>query len=58
MSQLIYELLNVHVHASDQTVIENLKARLKDGATLSPALERSVLEAHADARRLFDEWRF
>ena len=58
MSQLIYQLLNVHVHTSDEDVIEKLKSRLKDDATLSPAVERSVLEAHADARRLFEEWRF
>lgn len=58
MSQLIYQLLNVHVHASDETVIEELESRLKEGATLRPELERSVLEAHHAARRLFDEWRF
>ena len=58
MSQLIYGLLNVHVHASDEDVIAELRSRLKDGASLPLALEKSVLAAHRDARRLFEEWRF
>jgi hypothetical protein len=52
-------MLNVHVHASDETVIEELASRLVEGrASLSPELEKAVLDAHHDARRLFDEWRF
>jgi len=59
MSQLIYELLNVHVHAADETVIEQLASRLVKGHdSLTPELEKAVLDAHHDARRLFNEWRF
>jgi len=59
MSQLIYELLNVHVQASDESVVEELAGRLGKGrASLTSELEKAVLDAHHDARRLFDEWRF
>jgi hypothetical protein len=59
MSQLIYGILNVHVHASDEAVIEELASRLVKGrASLTPELEQAVLDAHHDARSLFDEWRF
>jgi hypothetical protein len=58
MSQLLYDLLNVHVYATDAEVIEKLKSRFKKGASPTSKLEQSVLAAHHAARELFEEFRF
>ena len=59
MSQLIYALLNAHVHDSDESVIEELASRLIRGRdSLTPELEKAVLDARHHARQLLEEWRF
>lgn len=59
-----YNRLNLHVGASDVMVIRAVRRRLlrnaktRDYRTHRHELYRIMLRHHADARRLFKEWRF
>lgn len=58
MYYLLYCQLNVHVCATDEEVVAELKTRLKKGVSLRPELEQGVLAEHHDARQLFKDMRF